>query len=206
MHDKICIMGGTFNPIHTGHLQLAIQAHGQFNLKKILIMPNSTPVYKDSTDILPAEHRCNMILEAIKDYPFMELSTMEIDRGGTTYTSDTLRQLLREDASLEIYFIIGADSLFDLPKWHESEYVCTHCHLLAANRGERDNAELLLQREYLKEHYNAQIDFLKTANLPYSSTNIRSLIAASQSITGMVPQGVEEYIRKNHLYTSRIMI
>jgi nicotinate-nucleotide adenylyltransferase len=200
MPDKICIMGGTFNPIHTGHLQLAIQAHSQFNLKKILIMPNATPVYKDSTDILTAKHRCNMILAAIENYPFMELSTLEIERGGVTYTSDTLRQLLNQDSSLEIYFIIGADSLFDLPKWHESEYVLTHCHLLAANREEHEDNELLLQKEYLREHYNAEIDFLKTANLPYSSTKIRSLIADDKSITGMVPPKVEEYIKNNHLY------
>ena len=193
-------MGGTFNPIHNGHIQLAIQAHEQFGLSDILIMPSGTPAHKNNIGLISWQHRCNMAEAAIKEYPYMKLSLMEIERGGNTYTSDTLCELKQQNPKLKIYFIIGADSLFALPKWHEPEYVMNNCILLAANRGSYKNTELISQKCYLEENFNADIKFLDTPMLPYSSTDIRKNVAENKSISGMVPEAVEEYIYRNNLY------
>lgn len=200
MPDTICIMGGTFNPFHNGHLQLAKQAHEQFSFSKILIMPSGTPAHKAHSHLISSRHRCNMVLAAINAYPYMELSTMEIDRGGSTYTSDTLRELKRANPNITIYFIIGADSLYDLPKWHEPEYVMSNCFLLAANRNRHSQRELADQKKFLEETYDAHISFLNTPELPFSSTSIRESLKAGKSITGMVPASVETYIYNHHLY------
>lgn len=200
MADTICIMGGTFNPFHNGHLQLAKQAHEQFSLPKILVMPSSTPAHKAHSDLISSRHRCNMVLAAISAYPYMELSTMEIERGGSTYTSDTLRELKRENPDITIYFIIGADSLYNLPKWHEPEYVMSNCFFLAANRDQHSQKELKEQKKFLEDTYHAHIDFLDTPELPFSSTSIRKSLKAGESIAGMVPEPVETYIYNHHLY------
>ena len=200
MKDSICIMGGTFNPIHNGHLKLAIQAHEQFALDDILIMPSGTPAHKDNKGLISPQHRCNMVRAAISDYPFMRLSMMEIERGGNTYTSDTLYELKQQNPQSRIYFIIGADSLFALPKWHEPEYVMSNCILLTANRDSYKQEELIRQKCFLEERFNAGIRFLDTPMLPYSSTDIRKNVAEHKSIEGMVPKAVEEYIYNNNLY------
>lgn len=195
----IGIMGGSFNPIHNGHLQLAIQSHKQFNISKILVMPSGNPSsYKDTSELVAAKDRCNMVNAAIKDYPFLELSLIEVMREGNTYTSDTLKYLKNEYDY--IYFIIGADSLFALERWHEPEYVMQNCHLLAANRDNHKQSELQAQADILTKKYNAKISFLDTKVLPYSSSEIRRRIAAGESINDMVTNDVAEYIKKHNLY------
>ena len=99
--DKIVgIMGGTFNPIHNGHIEMIKAVHRQFNIQKILVMPSGTPAYKDNSHIVSAIDRCNMVSLAIKEYPYMELSTMEVTRKGNTYTADTLK-ILKNDYDLK---------------------------------------------------------------------------------------------------------
>lgn len=200
MKSAIGIMGGTFNPFHNGHLQLALQAYRQFELSKVLVMPSGTPAHKSTKELIAASHRCQMVFGAIADYPYLELSLLEVERKGNTYTSDTLKALHRQNPDLKIYFIIGADSLFDLPKWHEPEYVMQHCILLAANRDVHAKAELAEQKRMLEKNYGAEIAFLKTPDMPYSSTDIRKKLQAGESVDGMLPKTVEKYIREHHLY------
>lgn len=198
----IGILGGTFNPIHEGHVQLAVQAHHQYHIPEILVMPSGNPSsYKDTTDMADAKDRCNMIQASISDYPYMKLSELELFRSGPTYTSDTLAVLLKEYCY--IYFIIGADSLFALPTWHEASYVMSHCHLLAANRNQHRISELTEQISYLEQEYHAVINLLNVPNLPYSSTGIRNRIAEGKSIEGMVSPGVKNYIYEHRLYETK---
>ena len=194
----IGIMGGTFNPIHLGHVELIKAAHKQFNLDKILVMPSGSPVYKDQTEIVSAKHRCNMVNLAINDFDYMELSTIEIERKGNTYTADTLRQI--ESDYEKIYFIIGADSLFAIPEWYKPQYICANCHLLCANRDEYEIDELNRQKNLLISKYDAKIDFIKCDSIPYSSTEIRNRIKKKLPITDMVGEKVENYIKENNLY------
>jgi nicotinate-nucleotide adenylyltransferase len=197
--ESIAILGGTFNPIHNGHIAIAATAHEQFGIDQILIMPSGNPgSYKSKINLASAAHRCNMISQAIQSYPYMKLSTIEIDRPGFTYTSDTLKQL--KHTYPNIYFIIGADSFCALPTWHEATYVMSHCHLLVANRNLHAKDELKQLAASYVSKYDAVIDFLDTKDQPYSSTSIRNLISTGGSITGMVPEPVRNYIIENHLY------
>ena len=198
---KIGIMGGTFDPIHMGHLILGEKAYEQLGLDKVLFMPCGNPPHKRNrkgraTD----EQRAEMVRLAIKDNPHFELSLIEMHEEGYTYTYRTLEQLNAANPDTEYYFIIGADSLFDLPKWHEPEYVMQHCILLAANRDVHAKAELAEQKRMLEKNYGAEIAFLKTPDMPYSSTDIRKKLQAGESVDGMLPKTVEKYIREHHLY------
>jgi nicotinate-nucleotide adenylyltransferase len=198
--EVVGILGGTFNPVHLGHIQMAVCAHEQFNIPNILIMPSGSPSsYKDTSIIAPAMDRCAMIELAIRDYPYMSLSTLEIDRAGATYTSDTLKAL--RDKDLYIYFIIGADSLFMLDKWHEAEYVMRNCHFLAVNRESHPEAELESRLKYLRENFGAKIDLLKMNDMPMSSSEIRELVRSGESIKNMVSESVEAYIKEHGLYS-----
>ncbi len=198
MADIVGIMGGTFNPVHNGHIAIAKAAHDQFNIPDILVMPSYSPAYKDNDSIVSAAHRCNMISLAIKDYDYMQLSTIEIDRRGKTYTADTLR--LIKDNYDKIYFIIGADSLYTLDNWYKPDYICAHCHILAANRNSHAVTELIKMRDLLVNKYNASIDFIDCKNYPISSTSIRQMAAAGQNIEPLVGSAVAEYITNNKLY------
>ena len=193
------ILGGTFNPIHNGHVELARLAHAEFDIPEILVMPTGNPSsYKRQGDVADAMHRCNMVKYAIADYPFMKLSTLEVERPGLTFTSDTLRELLHVYS--KIYFIIGADSLFNLPTWHESEYVMTHCHLLAANRDRLNIEQLYTQIDLLEATYGANISLMNIPDQPYSSTSIRQCVHDDQDISTMVNPQVAMYIDRHELY------
>jgi len=194
----IGIMGGTFNPIHKGHVSIAVNAHKQFNIPKIWFMPTGTPAYKDFSKVISDEHRCNMVKLAIADYDYMELSTIEIERGGNTYTADTLAQI-KDDFDL-IYFIIGADSLFYLDKWYKPEYICANCVILCANRDCHNMDELNARKDFLAKEFGADIRFIQCENLPYSSTKIRNNVSNHIDVEYAVGKKVSDYIKEKHLY------
>lgn len=200
MAGIVGIMGGTFNPVHNGHIAIAKAAHEQFNIPQILVMPSYSPAYKDNSNIVSAKHRCNMVSLAIKDYDYMTLSTFEIERGGKTYTADTLK-LMKDDYD-KIYFIIGADSLFTLDTWYKPDYICANCHILAANRDQHPLDELIRQRDYLMDKYNASIDLISCDDYPFSSTFIRDEAAAGHDISQFVGNDVARYIMDNKLYAN----
>ena len=142
-----------------------------------------------------------MVTDAIKDYDYMELSTLEIERGGRTYTADTLK-LLKDDYD-KIYFIIGADSLFTLNTWYKPDYICANCHILAANRDEHPLDELIKRRDWLIDKYNAHIDLISCDDYPFSSTFIRDEAAAGHNISPFVGNAVAGYIADNGLYNKK---
>ena len=197
--QTVGILGGTFNPIHNGHIEIARLAHEQFDIPLIYVMPSGNPAsYKDVTDVIAASDRCNMVEAAIQQYPFMKLSTMEIERKGYTYTSDTLLEI--SDKFKSIYFIIGADSLLYLDKWKRPDIICSHCTLLAANR-DNENMSVLMEKKHLLEKEDAAVrHFINVPELPFSSTSIRTAIRNNQDISEMVPKGVSDYIIRNDLY------
>jgi nicotinate-nucleotide adenylyltransferase len=197
--QTVGILGGTFNPIHNGHIEIARLAHEQFDIPLIYVMPSGNPAsYKDVTDVIAASDRCNMVEAAIQQYPFMKLSTMEIERKGYTYTSDTLLEI--SDKFKSIYFIIGADSLLYLDKWKRPDIICSHCTLLAANRDNENMSVLMEKKHLLEKEYGAVIHFINVPELPFSSTSIRTAIRNNQDISEMVPKGVSDYIIRNDLY------
>ena len=156
---KVGIMGGSFNPIHTGHLILAEHAFKQVELDKILFMPLKDPPHKDKTTMISDKHRVEMVSLAIEDNPHFELSRLELDREGTTYTVDTLSILTKENPGIEYFFIVGADSFLMMQEWKKPKKLFDLAKIIVANR-ERLNMDLLKKHyDYLKKNTQQKLYF-----------------------------------------------
>lgn len=202
-------MGGTFNPIHNGHLAIAQKAREQFALDQVLFMPSGVPYMKDQREVLPIETRCAMTALAIKDLPGFELSEIEMSdvaQGKNTYTCDTLQKLKIVDPEAAYYFILGADSLYAIEKWEKPALIFQNCTILAAvRREEPENLQavtkpLSAQAQYLREKYHASVEILEFAGIDISSTKIREKVRKGESLQGLLPEAVERYIIAEHLY------
>lgn len=206
---QIGIMGGTFNPIHNGHLLIAEKAREQFALEQVLFMPSGIPYMKDQQEVLSVSDRCEMTALAIADHPYFKLSTLEAAdarQGKNTYTFETLQKLRSVDPEANYYFILGADSLYAIESWKQPARIFEHCTLLAAVRTEGNTVltesqnHLQQQMQYLRKKYNASVELLEFEGIDVSSTQIRENVRHGKSIRELVPEAVETYIRKNHLY------
>lgn len=197
---KVGIMGGTFNPIHTVHLMLAEAAYEQFQLDKIIFLPSKRPAYKPQSEIVEEEHRYRMIELAIEDNPHFSVSDMEFHREGNTYTADTLTEMTEKYPDTEFYFIIGGDSLFQLEKWYQPEVVMEKSHIVAAQRGDKDNELMLHKIAELNKKYEAKIDLLQVPMMEVSSRMLRERVKEGQSIRYFLPEAVRSYIDKNGFY------
>ena len=200
MKSAIGIMGGTFNPFHNGHLQLALQAYWQFELSKVLVMPSGTPAHKSTKELIAASHRCQMVSGAIADYPYLELSLLEVERKGNTYTSDTLKALHRQNPDLKIYFIIGADSLYDFKGWCMPERICACATILVATRNHTDENLLRYEMEMNSQWFHGRFEELCIDNIDISSQQLRKWIKEGRSVRYYTPDSVIAYIEKEHIY------
>ncbi len=194
---KIGILGGTFNPIHNGHLLIAKHALIELELDSVLVMPNHHPQYR-SIEGVSDEDRINMIKLAIKDEEGFIYSDVEILREGATYTVDTLRQLKELSPDDEFYFIMGADSLMYFDKWRSPDEIVRLSNILVAVRGEDDIDKCLKKIKELG--YGNRITMLKSPNTVISSSNIRERVRDGLDIGELVPDSVEDYIIKHGLY------
>lgn len=194
------IMGGTFNPIHLGHLLLAETAKEAFKLDEILFIPSGQSYMKDTAEIAAKEMRLEMTRLAIVDNPDFRLSAIEVEREGNTYTFETLLTLREREPDTEFYFIAGADSLYNMETWKHPHIVFHNCTVLAAVRDNMHKEELQKQIQYLKEKYNAVIYLLPLKEITISSTDIRNKWKQKKSIRYMVPKTVIDYMREHHLY------
>lgn len=197
---KTGILGGTFNPIHNGHILLAKTALQAEALDEVILMPSGQSYLKSQMQVLDAKNRYEMVKLAVKDEPFLSVSDMEITRPGNTYTYETLVQLKEVAPDDILYFIVGADNLFFIENWKKPEKIFSNCILLAAVRDNRDTNCLSEKCNELKKRYQADIRLLPFNNTPISSTQIRERVSLGQSILDLVPEAVESYIRKNHFY------
>ena len=197
--SKIGIMGGTFNPIHMAHLILAESAYEQLQLDKILIMPSKKPPHKLHDPIASDHHRIEMVKLAIKGNPHFELSTMELEREGITYTADTLQQLTKEYPENEYYFILGLDSLQQIEKWKTPDIIFHLAHIVAAGRYHFPKERIEGQVHRLEEIYHGKIHLLEIPNMDLSSEMLREHVKMGKSIRYYVPSSVEEYIREHGL-------
>ena len=197
----VAILGGTFNPVHSGHVEIARCALEQYaDIEHLLFMPNSKTYYKDGTAIVKREHRLAMLELAIRDMDRAGISELELDRGGVTYTVDTVRAIHEANPALLIYFIIGADSLFYFDSWVRYDEILNHATLLCARR-DSDLSEMEEKsREIIKKAGHGDILFLDTPEFPFSSTEIRGRIGRGEPTTAMLPQAVRDYIDNNRLY------
>lgn len=200
INEKVGILGGTFDPIHLGHLILAETAFDRFNLDKVLIMPTPHPPHKLNKDITSTIHRSNMIKLVCEDNSHFEYSGFELEREGTTYTSETLTLLKKENPNTDYFFIIGADSLFSIESWMEPEKVLNLSTILAGQRDDHNNESVVKQIIYLSDKYNCRIYKIDIPNFSVSSTMIINKIRDNESIKYYVPEKVERYIKENNLY------
>ena len=195
------IMGGTFDPIHIGHLILGENACLQLGLDSILFMPSGNPPHKPHRPgRATTMQRVEMVRLAIEDNPHFELSLAETHDQGYTYTEETLRRLTAENPDTDYYFIMGADSLFQIETWHEPAVIMADCIILAAMRNHTPDDVFKKQMDYLEAKYHADIRFLNIPDLALSSSEIRRRVREHQSIRFMVPEGVREYIEEHQLY------
>ena len=198
---RIGIMGGTFDPIHIGHLILAERAASLFGLEKVLIMPSGNPPHKkDRQGRASDDQRYRMTAAAIADNPHFELSDYEMHEEGYTYTYRTLEELTQANPDCEYYFILGADSLFYFDQWMEPARIAAHCVLVVATRDHVDDEALDRQIDFISRLFNARIEKLDTPNIDISSHVLRDWIAEGRSIRYYVPDSVAAIIEEEHIY------
>ncbi len=197
---KIGILGGTFDPIHLGHVQLAKTAYEQFHLDEMWIMPNGNPPHKKNqvqTDFLL---RCQMVELAIADTAYMELCDVERSAEGYHYTYQTLEYFHGKHPQYQFYFIIGADSLMDFTSWREPGKITKLATLLVACRDDSGQEELKQEIRHLKSLYGGEFLILNSPKVDAASNEIRRKSANGEDISGYLDGRVLDFIQKNHLY------
>ncbi len=227
---KIGILGGTFDPIHFGHLFLAQTALDACGLDKVLIMPSPNPYYRTDKVVTDQTHRVNMINLAIADNPGLELSEFELTLPQPNYTAMTLEAFKIANPDAELFFILGGDSLFSIETWYEPQKLFDSVTILSSKRedeakgasgsceasdnyldfnndgiNDREQVETLedefeLQAEFLRRKYNANIINIHVPNIEISSSGIIRRIKAGQSVKYYLPDAVIDYIESNGLY------
>ncbi|ALJ31955.1 nicotinate-nucleotide adenylyltransferase [Apilactobacillus kunkeei] len=185
---KIGIIGGTFNPIHNGHLFIADQVRSQLGLEKVYFMPDFIPPHVDHKDAIDADDRVNMVNLAINDNDKFDIEMLEIINRGKSYTYNTMVELKRRHPDYEYYFIIGGDMVEYLPKWYRVDDLFKLTHFVG------------VRRENYPMSTNYPVIWVDVAKLDISSTLIRKLVSNHQSIRYLVPDAVLKYIKEHHLY------
>lgn len=198
---RIGIMGGTFDPIHIGHLILGETAYEQFHLDQVLFMPAGNPPHKrNRSNRATDEQRTEMVKIAIASNPHFALSLEEMNQDGFTYTYRTLERLKRQNPDTDYFFIMGADSLYEFEKWREPGRILAACTVLVATRDHTSDQRLDLAIENLKKKYNSNIQKMYSLNIDISSKLIRSWIEQGRTLAYYVPDPVISYIQKNKIY------
>ena len=190
-------MGGTFDPIHYGHLVTAEAALWQFSLDEVLFVPTGQPWMKDRPEVSPVEHRYLMTVIAVSSNPHFSVSRLEIDRGGPTYTVETLRALREQyGEKTELFFVTGADAILEIFQWKDSDEALELARFIAATRPGYDIARFEAQAP--TKHPNVEV--MTVPALAISSTDIRRRVGEGSPIRYLVPEGVKTYIEKTGLY------
>jgi len=199
---KTGIFGGTFNPVHLGHLIMAQDALERHELDEVIWMPCYTPPHKSSDSLPSIEHRVRMLDMALEEDYRMSWSDMEIKRGGTSYTIDTVEGLMLERPHDELFFIIGADTLFELHTWRRIDELLEKVTFITLARHGFEMTSVQPDRLNLTESQTQKLKPGLTAShlISVSSTDLRLRIAEGLSIQYLVPRAVELYIMENHLY------
>ena len=197
---NIGVMGGTFDPIHLGHLAIAVEARTRMNLAEILFVPAGQPWLKTDRIISAVEHRVEMVRLAIADNPYFKLSTVDIERAGPSYAVDTIADLQgKVGAEDELFLILGWDSLAELPQWHEPSRLITMCRLIAVPRPGYRRPKLKSLEAGIPG-ISQLVMLLEKPEIDISASNIRGRVAKGLSVHHLVPKPVNSYIKEHRLY------
>lgn len=198
---KIGICGGTFDPIHMGHLAIAELVRCELNLDKVLFIPSGMPPHKDINFVTNPFHRLNMVKCAIADNPYFEAVDIEVNRKGYTFTVDTLNELHKIYPPETIfYYIIGADVVMDLSTWKRAEEVFVLTKFAAVMRAGYLDNDFNERIKALRQKYDIDIRSIEAPLIEISSTLIRDRLNDNKSVKYLVSECVEEYIKENNLY------
>ncbi len=202
MDKRLALMGGTFDPIHMGHLAVAQSVCEELRFEKIIFIPDFIPPHKQKQEFSPAQDRLAMLQLALKGYHRFFLDEMEIKKGGLSYTFQTIEAIRHKHPEYKLYFLIGADSLGQLSTWYRIKDLLEEVRFVVARR-----PGYQMKMEEFQYHFGPaamdKIIFVEAAGLNISSTDIRRRVRAGVSITGLVPKAVEGYILSHHLYLKR---
>ena len=193
--QRIGIMGGTFDPIHNGHLVAASEVAYRFQLDQVVFVPTGQPWQKAGRDVTAAEHRYLMTMVATASNPRFTVSRVDIDREGPTYTIDTLRDLRELFPDAELYFITGADSLASIMSWHDWEVMLEMANFVGVTRPGYE-----LSKDMLPLESQTGIELIEIPAMAISSTDCRERAREGEPVWYLVPDGVVQYIAKNNLY------
>ena len=194
---NVGLYGGTFDPIHNGHLLLAEWTREVLNLDKIIFIPAFKPPHKREQFISDVQYRLQMLRLAIKNNPYFEISMLEIEKSNISYSIETILLFKKKYnlTSQQLFFMIGADSLYDFPNWYHPDEICKNCTIVVYQR-------LGFNFNEIKNQYVKKTTLIKTPIIQISSTKIRQHVSSGKSIKYMVPVQVEAFICKNSLYKS----
>ncbi|MGN0142513.1 MAG: nicotinate-nucleotide adenylyltransferase [Roseburia sp.] len=196
---KIGILGGSFDPIHMGHIHIAEAAFQEFSLDEVLFMPAGHSPNKDECRMSSAEDRARMAELAVADYPAFHVSRMELEAAGTSYTYLTMARLAEEHPDWKLYFIMGADSLDYFDQWCHPEIICRYAVILVAVRDDLEQEAICSKIAQIKSIFPAEIYPLKGSKMEVSSSEIRAAVRSGNS-SDLLPERVAEYIREHGLY------
>jgi nicotinate-nucleotide adenylyltransferase len=188
---RLGVMGGTFDPIHHGHLVAASEVASVFDLDEVVFVPTGKPWQKAAQDVTQAEHRYLMTVIATASNPRFKVSRVDIDRPGPTYTIDTLRDLRRARPDAELFFITGADAMAQILSWKDIQELWALAHFVGVTRPGHE----------LQNMGRDDVSLLEVPAMAISSTDCRQRVAASEPVWYLVPDGVVQYIAKHNLYT-----
>jgi nicotinate-nucleotide adenylyltransferase len=203
----IGLFGGTFNPVHNGHLQLAQQLLDAYSFQQIDFVPCHLPVHRDRPQA-SAEQRKRMVELAIQPYEYFQLNTLELDRGGASYTFETLSEIKTRHPDAVLCWLMGLDSFNSFSSWKKPEGILQLAHLIVCSRPGVENIEQQWSSHFLDDGDNlhlysaGKIDFFQMSPNPCSSTEIRQQLKNAEPVTGCLPQPVLNFILQNHFYES----
>lgn len=194
------IFGGTFDPIHVGHLHIAYEALYNLNLDKVIFMPSGNPPHKMDRVVTAAELRYKMVEVAIQKEPLFELSDYEINNSSVSYTYKTMEHFDYLEPETEWYFLVGVDSLMDLKKWKNVHIILQHSKLAVFSRPGYANEDIIEMKKFIEETYKQEIIYLEMPILDISSTVIKKKMNLNRQVDYLLPCGVQEIINNYHIY------
>ena len=200
MPDKIAVFGGSFNPVHNGHIQVARYALSECALSKVVFLPNANPPHKGKVHMADAIHRYNMVSLAVSGIKDFCVSDYEMKSTAPSYTIDTMRHMHRIYKESQLYFIIGADSLYTLHLWKSYNELIKECSFIVADRNCNEGSGIHSFAQKINEH-GGNVKVISMPKIDVTSTSIREKVLNGEDVSEFLPKGVNEYIKRNDLYT-----
>jgi nicotinate-nucleotide adenylyltransferase len=200
MNRRMGIMGGTFDPIHYGHLVIANEVLDKYKMERVIFVPAGNPPHKEVTSASAFDRFLMTNIATLSNNKFV-VSDIEIKSSEKSYTIDTVRKLMQEYENTEFYFITGMDAILELPTWRDTENLLKLCKFIGVSRSGYGTSQIEMKINAIKNIHEGQIELLKVPMLEISSTDIRQRIKLKKSAKYLLPEMVEKYIYKNNLYT-----